>query len=107
MASGAFYHCIKRPHWGPDRDTSLSSTDPQPFFGVGNKPDKVDGDLGVKQNNTILDYLYYFLQIMSWKRIWTSKKILNSTNFVGLNLAPTTVFGFRHMTKPWYSLILF
>ena len=48
--------------------------------------DKVDGDLGVKQNNTILGYLYYFLQVMSWKRIWTSKKILNplyTLNFEG------------------------
>ena len=36
-----------------------------------------------------------------------SLKSSDSTNFVGLNLAPTTVFGFSHMTKPWYSLTLF
>ena len=69
LAGGAFYHCVKRPHWGPDKDMSLSSTDPQPSLGVGDETDKVDGDLGVKQNNTILSYLYYFLQVMSWKRI--------------------------------------
>ena len=77
LASGAFHHCIKGPCWGPDRDSSLSSVNPQPSFGVGNETDKVDGNLGVKQNNTILCYLYYFLQVISWKRIWTSKKILN------------------------------
>ena len=203
LAGGAFYHCVKRPCWGLNRDTSLSSTDSQPFLGVGNETNKVDGDLGVKQNNTILSYLYYFLQIMSWKRIWipvkrfqihssplalkgtlilslhnlvsslflqikdflsflanslplfkisfstlaTSiflsteitkwpclmftkifplRKVMfsivlitllklgspglkssDSTNFVGFDLAPTTVFGFRCMTKPWYSLTLF
>ena len=77
LASGAFHHCIKGPHWGPDRDSSLSSTNPQPFFGVGDKLNKVDGDLGIKQNNIILSYLYYFLQVISWKRIWINKKILN------------------------------
>ena len=64
LAGGAFYHCIKRPHWGPDRDMNLNSTDSQPFLGIGNEMDKVDGDLGVKQNNTILSYLYYFLQVI-------------------------------------------
>ena len=34
-------------------------------------------------------------------------KSSDPTNFVGLDLAPTTVLGFRHMTKPWYSLTLF
>ena len=65
LAGGAFYHCVKRSCWGSDRDTSLSSTDFQSFLGVGDEIDKVDGDLGVKQNNTILSYLYYFLQVMS------------------------------------------
>ena len=50
---------------------------------MGNEIDKVDGDLGVKQNNTILDYLYYFLQVMSQKRIWTSKKILDPLYILG------------------------
>ena len=64
LASEAFYHFVKGPHWGSDRDSSLSIADLQPSLGVGNEMDKVDGDLGVKQNNTILSYLYYFLQIM-------------------------------------------
>ena len=65
LTSRTFYHCVKRPCWGLDRDLSLSSADLQPSLGVGNEIDKVDGDLGVKQNNTILSYLYYFLQIIS------------------------------------------
>ena len=77
MASGAFHHFIKRPHWSPNRNSSLSITNPQPFLGVGDEMDKVNGDLGVNQNNTILSYLNYFLQVMSQKRIWVSKKILD------------------------------
>ena len=85
LASGIFHHCIKEPCWGSDRDLSLSSANFQPSFGVGDEMDKVDGNLGVKQNDTILDYLYYFLQVMSQKRIWTSKKILD----------PLYTFGFK------------
>ena len=77
LTSVTFYHCVKGSCWSSDRDLSLSSIDPQPSFGMGNETNKVDGDLAVKQNNTILNYLYYFLQIMSQKRIWTSKKIPN------------------------------
>ena len=77
LTSGTFYHCVKGPCWGSDRDLSLSIADLQPFFDVGNEMNKVDGNLSVKQNDTILSYLYYFLQIISQKRIWTSKKILN------------------------------
>ena len=69
LASGTFHHFIKGPHWGPNRNSSLSITNPQPPLGVGDKMDKINGNLGVNQNNTILDYLNYFLQIMSWKRI--------------------------------------
>ena len=65
LASGTFYHFVKGPCWGSDRDSSLSITNPQPFLGVGDEMNKVDGNLGVKQNNTILSYLYYFLQVMS------------------------------------------
>ena len=77
LASGVFHHFIKGPHWGPNRNSSLSITNPQPPLGVGDETDKVNGDLGVNQNNTILDYLNYFLQVISQKRIWASKKILN------------------------------
>ena len=92
LASGAFHHCIKGPCWGPDRDLSLSSTNLQPSFGVGDETDKVDGNLGIKQNNTILDYLYYFLQVMSWKRIWTSKKILDPFYTLGFKENPNFEF---------------
>ena len=77
LTSGAFHHFIKRPHWGPNRNSSLSIANPQPPLDVGNETDKVNEDLGINQNNTILGYLNYFLQIMSWKRIWASKKILD------------------------------
>ena len=69
LASGAFHHFIKGPRWGPNRNSSLSIANPQPPLGVGDETDKVNGDLVVNQNNTILNYLNYFLQIMSRKRI--------------------------------------
>ena len=74
LASGTFHHCIKGPHWSLDRDSSLSNVNLQPFFGVGNKTNKVDGDLCVKQNNTILDYLYYFLQLISQREFEPAKR---------------------------------
>ena len=77
LASGTFHHCIKGPYWGLNRNSSLSGTNLQPPLGVGNEMDKVDENLGVKQNNTILGYLNYFLQVISQKRIWASKKILD------------------------------
>ena len=77
LVSGTFHHFIKGPCWGPNRNSSLRITNPQPLLGVGDEMDKVNGDLGVNQNNTILGYLNYFLQVMSWKRIWASKKILD------------------------------
>ena len=77
LASGAFHHFIKGPRWGPNRNSSLSITNSQPLLGVGDETDKVNGNLGVNQNNTILGYLNYFLQVMSQKRIWASKKILD------------------------------
>ena len=202
LASGAFYHFIKGPCWGPNRHSGLSITNPQPPLGVGNEMDKVNRNLVVNQNNTILGYLNYFLQVMSQKRFGSAKrfwihstplalkgtlilslhnfasllflqtkdflsfltnlsplfknsfftlatsmfssaeitkwpclmftkifplrevtfsitliillklrslslKSSDPTNFVGLNLAPTTVFGFRCTTKLWYSLTLF
>ena len=60
LTSGTFHHCIKGSHWGSNRDSNLSSANLQPFFGVGDEIDKVNGNLGVKQNNIILGYLYYF-----------------------------------------------
>ena len=65
LASGAFHHFIKGPCWGPNRNSSLSITNLQPPLGVGDETDKVNRNLGVNQNNTILDYLNYFLQVMS------------------------------------------
>ena len=88
LASGAFHHFIKGPCWGPNRNLSLSIANPQPLLGVGDETDKVNGNLDVNQNNTILGYLNYFLQVMSWKRIWASKKILNPLYTLGFEGNP-------------------
>ena len=65
LASVAFHHFIKGPYWGPNKHSGLSITNPQPPLGVGDETDKVNGNLVVNQNNTILGYLNYFLQVMS------------------------------------------
>ena len=88
LASGAFHHFIKGPHWGLNRNSSLSIANPQPPLGVGDEMDKVNGDLGVNQNNTILGYLNYFLQVMSQKRIWASKKILDPLHTLSFERNP-------------------
>ena len=88
LASGAFHYFIKGPHWGLNRHSGLSITNPQPPLGVGDEMDKINRNLVVNQNNTILGYLNYFLQVMSQKRIWTTKKILNPLHTLGFKGNP-------------------
>ena len=93
LASGTFHHFIKGPRWGPNRNLSLSIANSQPPFGVGDETNKVNENLVVNQNNTILGNLNYFLQIMSRKRIWASKKILDPLHALGFEGNPDFEFS--------------